>query len=103
MNHDLDPYDGVPADTIPPRPRDPSEDYDLLPDGQIVKINPDTTKYVYFVVAVYGPESHSVYGPAEGTVEACEAMIRKFKDGSEGNNQYHIARVSVPTYVPSAK
>lgn len=43
-----DPYDGVPADTIPPRPRDPSEDYDL--SGEIVEPVSERAAYARLVV-----------------------------------------------------
>lgn len=93
-----DPYDGVPADTIPPRPRDPSEDYDLR--GEIVE--PVIERAVYAVLTVWANQESDLHSYESGTKGQQLHRIEKW-NSEEKRSQCYLVRIPVPAYVPTVK
>jgi len=98
MQNELDPYDGVPADTIPPRPRDPSEDYDIK--GEIVPC--ESVQEVYAVLTVWDHADSDVYSYGDGGKHENARRVNEFNNDCKHGRSY-LVRIPVPEYVPPAK
>lgn len=93
MNDNLDPFDGVPADTIPPRPRDPSENYDLK--GEIVE--PVIERAVYAVLTVWPLTNEAdVFSYGAGSKDENSRHVRKWNAAGNSGKAY-LVRVPVPS------
>lgn len=99
-----DTYDYPPGDNpqgataIPPRPRDPSEDYDLR--GEIVE--PVIERAVYAVLTVWANQESDLHSYESGTKGQQLHRIEKW-NSEEKRSQCYLVRIPVPAYVPTVK
>jgi len=100
-----DTYDGMnPSDNpqgataIPPRPRDPSEDYDLM--GTIVQPLP-TDNLAYAILSVYGSGVEPGLSDCDSHADATR-KLEKWNAEHPYVNHYIVA-VPVPAYIKPKK